>query len=105
MSSTTLRRTHVILKQTQQQPRYRAVLNVQDDCNVAIGLGVQFAGSIEDVSHIWAQDLLADGSVDIRDSVKISGKQLIIPGELIDRVGTSAGAWTGSNKISIYESV
>ena len=43
MTSTTLRRTHDILKQTQQQPKYRAVLNVQDDCNVAIGLGVLVA--------------------------------------------------------------
>jgi len=43
MSSTTLRRTHDILKQTQQQPKYRAVLNVQDDCNIAVGLGVLVA--------------------------------------------------------------
>ncbi len=43
MSTTTLRRTHDILKQTQQQPEYRAILNVQDDCNVAIGLGVLVA--------------------------------------------------------------
>ncbi len=43
MSSTTLRRTHDILKQVQQQPKYRAVLNVQDDCNVAVGLGVLVA--------------------------------------------------------------
>ena len=40
MSATTLRRTHDILKQTQQQPQYRGILNVQDDCNVAVGLGV-----------------------------------------------------------------
>jgi len=43
MSSTTLRRTHDILKQTQQQPKYRAILNVQDDCNTAVGLGVLVA--------------------------------------------------------------
>ena len=43
MSVTTLRRVHDILKQTQQQPEYRAVLNVQDDCNAAIGLGVLVA--------------------------------------------------------------
>ncbi|WP_419195043.1 hypothetical protein [Novipirellula herctigrandis] len=43
MSVTTLRRTHDILKQTQQQPKYRAILNVQDDCNIAIGLGVLVA--------------------------------------------------------------
>lgn len=43
MSVTTLRRTHDILKQTQQQPRYRGILNVQDDCNIAVGLGVLVA--------------------------------------------------------------
>ncbi len=43
MSATTLRRTHDILRQTQQQPKYRAVLNVQDDCNLAVGLGVLVA--------------------------------------------------------------
>ncbi len=43
MSVTTLRRTHDILKQTQQQPKYRGILNVQDDCSIAIGLGVLVA--------------------------------------------------------------
>ncbi len=43
MSATTLRRTHDILKQTQQQPKYRAILNIQDDCNTAVGLGVLVA--------------------------------------------------------------
>ena len=43
MSVTTLRRVHDILLQTQQQPKYRAVLNVQDDCNLAVGLGVLVA--------------------------------------------------------------
>jgi hypothetical protein len=43
MSVTTLRRTHDILKQTQQQPKYRGILNVQDDCITAIGLGVLVA--------------------------------------------------------------
>ena len=39
MSVTTLRRTHDILKQTQNQSKYRSVLNIQDDCNVAAALG------------------------------------------------------------------
>ncbi|MCP5534298.1 MAG: hypothetical protein H7A48_14100 [Akkermansiaceae bacterium] len=43
MTSTTLRRVHDILRQTQQQPEYRALLNVQDDCNLAVGLGVLVA--------------------------------------------------------------
>jgi hypothetical protein len=43
MTTTTLRRTHDILKQTQQQVKYKALLNVQDDCNVSVGLGVLVA--------------------------------------------------------------
>ncbi|MDD7983924.1 hypothetical protein PQO01_03040 [Lentisphaera marina] len=43
MSVTTLRRTHDILKQTQQQQENIALLNVQDDCNIAVGLGVLVA--------------------------------------------------------------
>jgi hypothetical protein len=43
MSTTTLRRAHDILKQTAGRPEYRALLNVQDDCNLAIGLGVLVA--------------------------------------------------------------
>ncbi len=39
MTVTTLRRTHDILKQTQNQPQYRSILNVQDDCNAAAALG------------------------------------------------------------------
>ena len=39
MTVTTLRRTHDILKQTQGQPKYRSILNVQDDCNAAAALG------------------------------------------------------------------
>ncbi|TKG92928.1 hypothetical protein EYV94_18330 [Puteibacter caeruleilacunae] len=39
MSVTTIRRTHDILKQTQNQQKYRSVLNIQDDCNAAAGLG------------------------------------------------------------------
>jgi len=39
MTVTTLRRTHDILKQTQGQPKYRSILNIQDDCNAAAVLG------------------------------------------------------------------
>ena len=39
MSTTTLRRAHDILKQTHGQPKYRGILNLQDDCNAAAGLG------------------------------------------------------------------
>ena len=43
MTTTTLRRTHDVLKQTQQQAKYKALINVQDDCNVSVGLGVLVA--------------------------------------------------------------
>ena len=39
VTTTTLRRVHDILKQTQNQPQYSAILNVQDDCAVAAALG------------------------------------------------------------------
>ena len=40
---------------------------------------------------IWAQDLLAEKAVDISSKVRIDGNQIVIPGDLIDRIGTSAG--------------
>ncbi|TWU40536.1 hypothetical protein [Novipirellula artificiosorum] len=54
-------------------------------------LVLEFAGSIEGIRHVWAQDLLADQSVDIKDQVTLLSTKMIIDGELIDRVGTSAG--------------
>lgn len=42
------------------------------------------------VRHIWAQDLLADSSVDIKEKVQIKGNRLIIPGSLIQEIGLSA---------------
>lgn len=39
VSTTTMRRTHDILKQTQCCPQYRGILNLQDDPQVAAGLG------------------------------------------------------------------
>ena len=39
MTVTTLRRTHDILKMTAGQPEYVSILNLQDDCNAAAGLG------------------------------------------------------------------
>jgi len=54
-------------------------------------LVLEFAGPIDNVDHIWAQDLLAEHSVDIKDKVKVNGTRLTIPGTLIEQVGTSAG--------------
>ncbi|MCB9384552.1 MAG: hypothetical protein H6509_08050 [Bryobacterales bacterium] len=39
VTSTTLQRTHDILRQTQGKPQYRALLNLQDDVNAAAALG------------------------------------------------------------------
>ncbi|HYH57169.1 MAG TPA: hypothetical protein VD772_11185, partial [Anseongella sp.] len=46
---------------------------------------------IKTPKHVWAQDLLADNARDIKSEVVIANRQLIIPGKLIDEVGTSAG--------------
>ena len=54
-------------------------------------LVLEFAGSIENVDHIWAQDLLSAASEDITDKISVDGNRLTIPGALIERVGTSAG--------------
>ena len=53
-------------------------------------LALEFAGSLEGVTHVWAQDLLDVQAEDIKGIVTISGNKLTIPGELIDRVGTAA---------------
>lgn len=39
VTTTTLRRTHDLLKQTQNQQKYRSILNLQDDCTAAAALG------------------------------------------------------------------
>ncbi|MCK4999869.1 MAG: hypothetical protein KAS23_10045 [Anaerohalosphaera sp.] len=39
VTSTTLRRVHDILKRTQGHPKYRGILNLQDDVNVAAAMG------------------------------------------------------------------
>ena len=53
-------------------------------------LTLEFAGSLDGVTHVWAQDLLDVKSEDIISKVKISGNKLTIPGKLIDRIGTVA---------------
>ena len=53
-------------------------------------LTLEFAGSLDSVTHVWAQDLLDVKSEDIISKVKISGNKLTIPGKLIDRIGTAA---------------
>jgi hypothetical protein len=52
---------------------------------------LQFAGPIENVTTIWAQDLLADKAENIKGMVTVKGDTLTIPGDVIDRVGLAAG--------------
>ncbi|MDP0492553.1 MAG: hypothetical protein Q7Q71_16020 [Verrucomicrobiota bacterium JB023] len=79
------------------EPRARVSVMVKD-ASQPVGivgryqdLELEFAGSIESVDHVWAQDLLAESAEDIRNEIRIEGHRLIIPGTLIDRIGTSAG--------------
>ncbi len=55
-------------------------------------LTIEFEESIEGVSKIWAQDLLADSSIDIQSRVEISGNTITLEGSDIDRIGTGAGS-------------
>lgn len=41
------------------------------------------------ISKIWAQDLLAEYSVDIKDKVIIEDNKIIIPGNVIEKIGLS----------------
>ncbi|MBJ6368250.1 alpha-amylase family protein [Snuella sedimenti] len=43
VSTTTMQRIHDILVQTAGKPEYKALLNIQDDCNVAAALGLVVA--------------------------------------------------------------
>jgi len=78
-------------------PRAKVTVKVKD-ANQPIGIAghyqvlvLEFAASLEDLRHVWAQDLLADEAVDIKSQVTIEGNTLSIPGDLIDRIGTAAG--------------
>ncbi len=52
---------------------------------------IEYAKPLSGIKHIWAQDLLAKASLDMLPEVTIEGKCLIIPGDLIEKIGTSAG--------------
>ena len=53
-------------------------------------LVIEFKETVQP-NHVWAQDLLANTAIDIKKKVTIQGNSISIPGELIERVGTSAG--------------
>ncbi|MEO0510841.1 MAG: hypothetical protein AAF065_13395 [Verrucomicrobiota bacterium] len=79
------------------EPRAKVTVKIKDATQL-IGIAghydeliLEFADSIEDVQHVWAQDLLAERASNIKNRVTIKGRTLRIPGELIDTMGTSAG--------------
>lgn len=79
------------------EPRAKVTVKVKD-ANQPIGvfgryqqLVLEFDGALDGLQHVWAQDLLAEQAEDIRSQIKVDGNNLIIPGTLIDRIGTSAG--------------
>lgn len=45
---------------------------------------------LQKIKKIFAQDLLADYSVNIMEDVLIEKKRIIIPGDLIKRIGLSS---------------
>jgi hypothetical protein len=78
-------------------PRAKVTIEVED-ASQPIGifghykeLVISFGKDISKLKHIWAQDLLAEKAKDISSEVNIEGNTLVIPGHLIDRIGTSAG--------------
>jgi len=54
-------------------------------------LTLRFPEPLEGVKTVWAQDLLATEATDIEPQVTIEGRDIVIPGDVIDKVGTSAG--------------
>ena len=78
-------------------PRAKVTIQVKD-ANQPIGifghydeLIIQFPETINP-ENIWAQDLLAESATDILSKVNVEGNTLSIPGDLIDKIGTSAAS-------------
>ena len=78
-------------------PRAKIRIKIED-INQPLGifghydvLILEFVEEIKRIKHIWAQDLLDEKAADIKSKVKFKGNILIIPGKLIDDIGTSAG--------------
>jgi len=79
------------------EPRAKITVQIKDASKV-IGvfgrydtLTLKFAGALDGVKHIWAQDLIAKEATDILSQVQISGNTLTLDGALIDALGTAAG--------------
>jgi len=78
------------------EPRAKVTIQVKD-ATQPIGifghydeLVIEFAEPPKALKKIWAQDLLASQATDISKRVAIKGNTLILPGKLIDEIGTSA---------------
>ena len=78
-------------------PRAKVTIQVKDHTQ-PIGvfghyntLTIVFDHSLDTISHVWAQDLLANHAEDITSQITIENNKLTIPGKLIDKIGTSAG--------------
>jgi hypothetical protein len=78
-------------------PRAKIKIKIEDK-NQPIGLfghyeelQIEFPQDIGELKHIWAQDLLDEKAADIKLKVIFKGNILVIPGEIIDEIGTSAG--------------
>ena len=55
-------------------------------------LTLVFEENLPDGAKVYAQDFLAEQAEDITKKVRIEGKMMVIPGEIIDRIGTSAAS-------------
>ena len=70
----------------------------QAEVNKSIGifgyyesLSLEFSQHLTEKIKIYAQDLLAKKAIDITRKVMINKNSIIIPGDLIEEIGTSAG--------------
>jgi len=87
----------VLPEDTWFEPRGNITVQVKD-ASQPIGifghynsLTLTFSGSLNNIKHLWAQDLLSNQATDILSQVTIKGNTLTLPGKLIDTLGTSAG--------------
>jgi len=78
------------------EPRAKVTIQVKD-ATQPIGifghyaeLVIELAEPPKELKKIWAQDLLASQATDISKRVSVKGNTLVLPGKLIDDIGTSA---------------
>ncbi|QCX01418.1 hypothetical protein FGM00_15365 [Aggregatimonas sangjinii] len=80
-----------------QQPKADIILK-EIELNKHIGIFGQYKSLTLEISEnlsenvkVYGQDLMADTAIDITQKVSVEGNKVIIPGDLIDSVGTMAG--------------